>query len=213
MPSKHLHHLPVQAPCLLLLLAAFLLAACAAPPPPRAALRSADSAPASMVYIAALAAPQEDFRAALAQFAGPYEGGFANLEDGLQMYRLGNALNESEGGLLLTTEDSVSLPLVTDALFALAMTEAPFACVEGGDQAYGVIRRSVLEEFASDLSASGSVPDDCSNIAGGLVGDAQCENCGCIGPMGGNPPVCPTTGMLPWPMSPTYATPTPTATP
>ena len=212
MPHKLLY-VHLQAPRLLLLLAAFLLVSCAAPAPPRADFQSIDSVPLPVVFIADRDASREDLSAALAHFDGPFEGGFANLDNGLQMYTLGNALNESEGGMLLTTDDSVPLQLVTDALFALAVTNAAFACVQGGDQAYGVIRRSVLEEFASDLSASGSGPDDCSNIAGSLAGNAQCENCGCIDPMGGNPPACPTAGMLPWPMSPTYATPTPIAIP
>lgn len=210
MPNNLSLHISVQARRALWLLAAFLLVSCAAPAPPRADFQSADSVPTSAIFIADPGASQEDFNSALAQFAGPYEGGFANLEDGLQMYRLGNALNESDGGLLLTKDDSVPFQLVNDALFALAMTDAPFACVKNGDQAYGVVRRSVLEESASDLFASGTGPDDCSHIAGGLAADDRCENCGCIDPMGGN---CPVTGMKQWHILPTFATPTPTPVP
>lgn len=186
------------------LLVVFLLVACAAPAPPRANFQSMDSVPIPQVFIADPNAPPESLSDALSQVDGSYGSGFDNLDGALQMYKLGNSLNESEGGLRLTGENTAPPQLLADVFLTLAVTSAPFACIQSEDQAYFVVRLSALEAFASSSPNPGTGPDDCSQILGSLGIDEQCEDCGCIGPMGGNPASCPTTGMQTWNLQATW---------
>lgn len=210
MLHRFLHHKIHQVQIAFWLLVALLLVSCAPPAPPRVSPQTTAADPAALIFVADPQASSADRDAALSQFGNPPLAAYANLDGVMLKYPLGRPINESDGGILLTSQENVPEDLLAQLLYAMAVTDSSYACVQRGDQAFGAISLLAWQELATGQSTSGSGPNQCGSIAGGLAVEGECEKCGCIPPMGGNPPVCHFPGMMSWRMDPVIATPTPT---
>lgn len=184
------------------LLVAFLLVSCAAPAPPQAAmLQAPEHSPEVRLYVNEFDASGADLTKILSQIDSDPQTGFSGVNGAQDKFRLGLPVND-DGGIKTSSEISLSDSQLSGLFSAVVAIDAAFSCMEVEDQAYWIINQATVTALLDnqtplDPEVEGLLAD-CSDVAESLVDGAQCEDCGCIGPMGGNPSHCPTTGMRTW---------------
>jgi len=189
---------------------------CAAPPPPQATLRTLDATPASALYVTEFDATSETILKAAAAFSGSSVASIGRLDASQLNYKRGVKLDEGGNAFILPPASLVPEEVLPDLLFPLLIDLSSVACVQSGDQAYWAINQAAVEEiYQSAAAADPAVAQllaDCSQVAETLLGEV-CPTCGCVGPMGGNPPRCPTTWLINRSQRPLLPTALPTPNP
>jgi len=182
-------------------LTGLLLFACAAPPPPQATIRTIDVTPGPVLYVLDTAATADDIREMLAGIDGSEYYPIGSLSAMRGNYYAGLPLHSDGAGLVIPEEADAPQEIWPDLLAPFLVGRSPVACMEYADNIYWVFDLAAMAELAPEAA----VVTHCGEV----VEDEVCPECGCIGPMGGNPPRCTRDTMNVWYPQAVMPTPTP----
>lgn len=186
MQTQSVRHTRLSAVLLVCLAALLVNVACAAPPPPRMDTYTAVESDGPRGYFLPYDSSLETVQATLDDIysGGEWQGqSIGNLPEILGNYNNGRPLT-TDAALQWPVGYEISEEALIEGLTPHLLGKPGVTCVESGNQAFWIIDTATLGSLLDELDPGSEAY--ASLLSCGDVAD--CEECGCIGPMEG--PTC-----------------------
>lgn len=176
-----------------------LALACAAPAPPRVTTNSAELIAGPAYYVIAEGTQDQAILDIVATFRGNQPIAIGSLPAMQTNYFQDKGLDDGTNGLHISTSSEDERDSLAQLIFPILIDRSQVTCTELDGQTLWAFNMESIAAMNVDVNNPdvADVVGECSEVAQEFA-LGMCKDCGCVGPMGGNPPRCTALGMNKW---------------